>query len=74
MVPSDGRALAPGAIVLWFDDITNTANSSANVCIAVSNDTNGSGNGNAGKSSVTQDNNGSGTGNNGQGSGQQICF
>ena len=49
MVPGDSRALAPGAIVLWFDDITNTANPTANVCIVTSNDSNGAGNGNAGQ-------------------------
>jgi hypothetical protein len=74
VVPSDGRALTPGAVILWFDDITNTANGSASVCIAVSNDQNGDGNGNAGKSSGSQDKNGSGTGNAGQGGGNGICF
>ena len=74
MVPSDGQALTPGAIILWFDDITNTANPSANVCIVVSNDSNGDANGNNGQSTITKDKNGKGTGNAGSGGGGGICF
>ena len=74
VVPSDSRALTPGAIILWFDDITNTANGSANVCIAVSNDSNGDLNGNASGVDTGVDKNGKQTGNAGKGGGGGICF
>lgn len=75
VVPSDSRALTnAGAIILWFDDITNTANGSANVCIAVSNDSNGDLNGNNSGKDTNVDKNGSGTGNAGKGGGGGICF
>jgi len=74
MVPSDSRALTPGAIILWFDDITNTANAAANVCIVVSNDTNGDLNGNGSNVNGGVDKNGKGNGNAGKGGGGGICF
>ena len=77
VVPSDSRALATaGSIILWFDDITNTANGTANVCMALdTNDKNADANGNNGKSTKTKDKNGTGNGNAGLGSGGgSICF
>jgi len=75
VVPSDSRALTNvGSIILWFDDITNTANGAANVCITVSNDANGDLNGNASKVNTGVDKNGKGTGNAGKGGGGGICF
>jgi hypothetical protein len=70
-VPSDGRA-GNGTVTLWLDDVSNTTGN-ISFCTAVSSDTNGSGNGNAGTSTVTKDKNGSGNGNAGQGS-RQVCL
>jgi len=75
MVPSDGQALSvTGAVIVWFDDITNTANGQSDVCVAISNDFNGDLNGNGSSVDTGVDKNGSGTGNAGKGGGPKICF
>lgn len=80
MVPSDSRAVTGGGgIIVWFDDLTNTANGSDSLCISLSNDSNGDANGNkSGKTTTnktgTVDKNGTGNGNAGAGSGGGICL
>lgn len=70
-VASDGEAAA-GHVTVWLNDITNTVGDYS-FCEQVTSDTNGTGNGNAGKSTTTNDTNDDGNGNAGQGS-RTVCL